>query len=265
MNPSNQPQKMPAGDGEARRRVRIAMFSVLGVHAAILLVLLIQGCRQQPGDAKAASAETNVPPTLEATNQLVSETTNPAPASSSAPVAATNTPLISTNGVVAAAATNTPAEGVMSNAPAAIMSVPTDYTIVAGDTLGKIAKTYHTTVKAILEANPGVEPTKLQIGQKVHLPAAVATASGLAEANVSGSTSGARLYTVKAGDSLFKIAGKFGTTANALREANGLKTDRIEVGQKLRIPARAVAHAALPAAPPALSTPGPKPAADQGV
>ncbi len=45
------------------------------------------------------------------------------------------------------------------------------YSIHAGDTLGKIARQNHVTVKALAEANPGINPTKLQIGQTLKLPA----------------------------------------------------------------------------------------------
>ena len=47
----------------------------------------------------------------------------------------------------------------------------TEYTIVKGDYLEKIAKNFHVSVKAITDANPGIEPTKLKIGQKIHIPA----------------------------------------------------------------------------------------------
>ena len=50
----------------------------------------------------------------------------------------------------------------------------TEYTIVKGDYLEKIAKNFHVSVKAITEANPGIEPTKLKIGQKIHIPAPAA-------------------------------------------------------------------------------------------
>ena len=43
-------------------------------------------------------------------------------------------------------------------------------TIRAGDTLTKIARQNHVTVKALTEANPGVDPTRLQVGQKLKLP-----------------------------------------------------------------------------------------------
>jgi LysM repeat protein len=44
------------------------------------------------------------------------------------------------------------------------------YTVAAGDTLGSIAAKEHTTVDALLAANPGVDPTGLQIGDTITLP-----------------------------------------------------------------------------------------------
>ena len=43
------------------------------------------------------------------------------------------------------------------------------HTIVAGDKFYNLAKQYGTTQKAIEELNPGVDPTKLQLGQKVRI------------------------------------------------------------------------------------------------
>ncbi|MHC1768130.1 MAG: LysM peptidoglycan-binding domain-containing protein [Verrucomicrobiia bacterium] len=43
-------------------------------------------------------------------------------------------------------------------------------------------------------------------------------------------------YEVKRGDTLTRIARNHGTTPKAIREANGLKTDRILAGQKLKVP-----------------------------
>ncbi|ACV64667.1 ErfK/YbiS/YcfS/YnhG family protein [Desulfofarcimen acetoxidans DSM 771] len=49
-------------------------------------------------------------------------------------------------------------------------------------------------------------------------------------------SSGAERYTVKAGDSLFIIAGKYGIPVAALKQANGLKSDWLAAGQVLIIP-----------------------------
>jgi LysM repeat protein len=43
-------------------------------------------------------------------------------------------------------------------------------------------------------------------------------------------------YTVKSGDSLFGIAGKYGTTVATVKNANGLESDEIKAGQVLEIP-----------------------------
>jgi peptidoglycan endopeptidase LytE len=43
-------------------------------------------------------------------------------------------------------------------------------------------------------------------------------------------------YTVVSGDTLSKIAAKFGVTVTALKAANNLTSDIIKLGQKLLIP-----------------------------
>lgn len=48
------------------------------------------------------------------------------------------------------------------------------------------------------------------------------------------------IYTVKKGDSLWKIANKYNTTMEKLKSANNLKTNTLSVGQKLVIPSISV-------------------------
>lgn len=50
------------------------------------------------------------------------------------------------------------------------------------------------------------------------------------------SQAGARTHMVVRGDTLGKIAARYGVTVTALKIANKLKTDRIQVGQRLVIP-----------------------------
>lgn len=53
--------------------------------------------------------------------------------------------------------------------------------------------------------------------------------------NTGGASSGSEI-TVQSGDNLTKIARRNNTTVSALKSANGLTSDMIRVGQKLRIP-----------------------------
>ncbi len=58
-------------------------------------------------------------------------------------------------------------------------------------------------------------------------------------------------YEVKRGDALIRIGKRFGMTVDQLKEFNGLKDDKIRVGQILRIPTAAELSAMTPPAQPA--------------
>ena len=51
-----------------------------------------------------------------------------------------------------------------------------------------------------------------------------------------GSGSGVIRYVVKAGDSLWQISRKYGTTVEELKRLNGLTSDLLSIGQVLQIP-----------------------------
>lgn len=51
-----------------------------------------------------------------------------------------------------------------------------------------------------------------------------------------GSTGSGRIHTVRRGESLSTIAHKYHTSVSKLKRANGLRSDRIRAGQKLRLP-----------------------------
>ena len=97
-----------------------------------------------------------------------------------------------------------------------------------------VATKYGVTVKAIQAANPGKDPARLQIGDKIKIPPkAVAAASTGTTTTAAADPS---LYTVKSGDTLGKIAKDHKTTVSELQKLNNLTTTQIKVGQKLKMP-----------------------------
>ena len=121
----------------------------------------------------------------------------------------------------------------------------TSYTVVRGDTLSEIASKNGTTVAAIRSTNGLSNTNLIRVGQKLKLPSgskAVATSSkskpGSTKSTKStGTTSkSGGSYTVKSGDSLWEIAHKNKTSVDALKRANGLKSDALKPGQKLTLP-----------------------------
>ena len=134
---------------------------------------------------------------------------------------------------------------------------PTTHVIRAGDTLGKIAVTYGTTTAALQKANPGIRPQSLRVGQMIKLPANITTTTpATTGATATTVTTGAR-YTVKTGDSLSAIAARNGTTVTALRQANNLRNDTIQVGQELVIPGVASGAPAAPSTSGYTASPAP--------
>jgi len=123
-----------------------------------------------------------------------------------------------------------------------------------GDSLWKIAKAEGLSVGELSRANNLTKASTLKIGQKLTIPAAKAEAPKVVAASVAPvSTDGAAApaadvsganYTVKSGDSLWKIARQQNTSVAALKQANNLTGDSLKVGQKLRIPATSTATAA---------------------
>ncbi len=100
-------------------------------------------------------------------------------------------------------------------------SLPSNtYIVKSGDSLYSIAKKYGITVDALKSAN-GKTSNLLSIGEILVIPPTTTTT---------------RTYTVKAGDSLWKIATNYGVSVNALKQANGLSSDLLSIGQVLVIP-----------------------------
>lgn len=124
-----------------------------------------------------------------------------------------------------------------------------EYTIKVGDTLSELALQFNTTIEELRDGNsiedvnlifagetldvPSAETPQASNKKEVKAekpapaPAAKTTTSQTADAN--------GVYTVVAGDTLNKIAAQFNTTAQAIRDLNGLQGDLILIGQQLQV------------------------------
>ncbi len=103
----------------------------------------------------------------------------------------------------------------------------TIYTIIPGDSLYGLARRFNITVRSILAANPGIDPLNLQIGDRICIPAP--------DGN---DCPGGFRYTIRAGDTFYSLARRFGTVVPALIAANpGVDPDRLMIGQSICIPA----------------------------
>ena len=106
-----------------------------------------------------------------------------------------------------------------------------------GETLERVARAYHTTPSAIVQAN-GLEDKALASDSKVIIPIAPSKhAPG--EAGDAYSVKVVR-YKVRKGDTVKSVADDFGVQPELLRKWNHLSGDRIRVGRTLRVhlPAR---------------------------
>ncbi len=95
------------------------------------------------------------------------------------------------------------------------------YIVKSGDSLWSIASKYGTTVDNLKDIN-NLNSDLLSIGQKLLLPKS--------------SSGSSKTYVVKAGDTLYQIARKYGTTVTDIINLNDIKTTNLSIGQELLIP-----------------------------
>jgi LysM repeat protein len=170
---------------------------------------------------------------------------------------------------------------------ASAQSGVTYYTIKVGDELNEIAAAYGVSIYSLIQANSLVNPDRIYPGQRLIIPGAAATPQAPAAIPVAtlpvatvatvpptpvptatpeptftpaptvASTPGT--YVVKAGDTLNRIAARFGTTVAALMQANNIANpDLLLVGSTLTLAAPGISNSAVATAtpkPPATAKP----------
>jgi len=104
------------------------------------------------------------------------------------------------------------------------------YRVRRGDTLSEIAQKYGVSVKTLKRVNR-LRSSKIYAGQLLKIP--VARKGGKRKVVYTYVT-----YRVRRGDTLIKIARRFGVSYKKIMRINGLKSTRIRVGQRLKIPVK---------------------------
>ncbi|MEO4052698.1 LysM peptidoglycan-binding domain-containing protein [Solibacillus sp. CAU 1738] len=111
----------------------------------------------------------------------------------------------------------------------------TTYTVKPGDSLSKIGSQYGVSSETLMEWN-NLSSTVIQVGQKLVVKGSTTsnsesnTSNSVSNPSGSGKTS---TYIVKPGDSLSKIANKYGISYKTIMKLNNLSSTAISVGQKL--------------------------------
>lgn len=128
--------------------------------------------------------------------------------------------------------------------PRAAAASPNFVVVRWGDSLAAIAARNGTTVEALMRANAIPNANIVYAGQKLVIPG-----NSFAPAPANPAPTGS-VYTVVGGDTLGTIAARFGTTVNALMQANGLMNQNfIFTGQRLNVPGRTASAAPTQPAP----------------
>ena len=129
--------------------------------------------------------------------------------------------------------------------------------VKAGETLASIAKTYEVTPEEIKATN-NLRRNAVRVGQQLRIttsaPQAVMenTVAAVTKAPASASVNPPKkntstqkktannptTHTVRKGETLSKIASRYGVTVAAIKSANGMSNDNLRAGQKLKIPAK---------------------------
>ncbi|MFV0521539.1 MAG: LysM peptidoglycan-binding domain-containing protein [Mangrovibacterium sp.] len=126
------------------------------------------------------------------------------------------------------------------------------YTVKSGDVIGAIAERFHVKVSDLRYWN-NIRGNLIRVGQKLTIYVSSGTASKytnnshtklISSNSSSGSGASGKVttgngwvyYTVKSGDNLWSIARRFpGISAQNIMTVNGMKSNNIKVGQKLKI------------------------------
>ncbi len=209
---------VPAG----KSNMRVAIIVIAALHGVLFCGVLLNACKPKEEKKVEIPQVPILPP-------LTNDVTLPPP------------PPVPSTGIIANVVTNPPPllpGGLTNEVPVTPPQANREHVVIKGDNFSTIGKKYSVGVSALAKANPGVDSSRLKIGQKLAIPATAAAGPKTVKGNENGA---ADVYVVKSNDTLGRIAREYKTTVKALRETNNLKSDAIKVGQKLKLPAATIA------------------------
>ncbi len=230
-----------------------------GVSAALLAggMMLATGCASVEDAPMPPGAY--VPPETEAPIAVKGQTIEPQNQPANPPM--TVTPVIIDNPEPVAPAPapelkpekKTPAPAPAPKVEKPVRKTGTTHVIQKGDSFWSIALLYGVSMDEVIALNPGMDPLKLQVGDKVNIPApgsrkvmkrtGAKTSAKTTRTSRRGKKTVAKplkddgLYVVRKGDSFSRIAARFHIRAADLAAANNMTLDQtLQIGQKLVIP-----------------------------
>ncbi|MBN2061839.1 MAG: LysM peptidoglycan-binding domain-containing protein [Deltaproteobacteria bacterium] len=112
------------------------------------------------------------------------------------------------------------------------------HSVKSGETLSVLAHRYGTTIDAIMAMNGLKSKNYVKVGWKLKIPTSKSYIPSVKAGSGSPVSSKTALvkYTVKNGDSLWKIAKDYNTTVNAIKSLNQMRSTTLKIGQVLNIP-----------------------------
>jgi LysM repeat protein/lysophospholipase L1-like esterase len=131
------------------------------------------------------------------------------------------------------------------------------HAVAEGDNFWSVARRYDVTVAALTQANPGVEPTRLRIGQQLAIPV-----GGPAPVQVAAKGG----YTVADGDNFWSIAHRLGVDVAELKRVNAtVDPQKLQPGQVLVLPGGAATEGGQAQAPTRQEAPSQRTVSDAGL
>jgi LysM repeat protein len=180
---------------------------------------------QTPTPTTAGAAEVG------ATTVLFPPTVNPAAAQPTAQTGAIPT--------IAAPTAGGPTPDALATPTALPTDPPCNYTVQQGDTFYAISRKLKINPEDLIRVNPRANPNALQIGDVLNVPGCEKPTSP-APAGATTAPGAPQTYTIQAGDTLGRIATRFGVTVQELVKANNFANESVilNIGQVITIPAK---------------------------